>query len=348
MFKSKVRAMAFVMSYLSSPERVREQVQRLDIRSDLPAPFVGAGGLKVSAVRFSPRRCKGIGDYVSQMNELVAQAVAAGSRFVAFPELCGMAAVTLLPRFPSLLSDLQKIHAHSPQEFPDALAAACEAVQGFVGEVFHNTFSPLAKGHRAIIAAGGVYQVEGGRLVNRQYLFSETGEVAGLQDKLFLSPLERRMGVAAGERLTPAETRLGRVALLTASAAPHYEPFLVASAMGCSIAVAGASPFGEDCSPLRFRAEENRLCIVSAGISGSGELGLAVDRAPAVFAPRVSTRTRDGQFEAKTPTEVLSARLDLTRAAAQFDLYSADRNPEFFHELLRRGPPPTHRKPHTG
>lgn len=334
MFKSKVRMAAFVMSYLSSPDRVREQVQRLNIRSDAAAPFVGAGGLKVSAVCFTPRRLTGIGEYVSQMNDVVAQAVAAGSRFVAFPELCGMAAVTLMPRFVSLLSDLKRMRTDSPGELAPALHAGCEAVQGFVGEVFHNTFSQLAKSHRTLIAAGGVYQVEDGRLINRQYLFSETGEVAGVQDKLFLSPFERLMGVSAGERLTPADTRLGRVALLTGSCAAHYEPFLVASAMGCPIAVAGASPFGEDCSPLRFRAEEYRMCIVSPGFSGGDALGLSLNAPAAVWAPRACTRTRDGCFEAPNPAGVLSARVDLTRAAAQFDLYSADRNPEFFRALL--------------
>ncbi len=50
MYKSKLRAMAFAAGYVSSAERVREKVEQLDIRSDLAPPFVGAGGIKVSAV----------------------------------------------------------------------------------------------------------------------------------------------------------------------------------------------------------------------------------------------------------------------------------------------------------
>jgi hypothetical protein len=42
--------MAFAAGYVSSAERVREKVEQLDIRSDLAPPFVGAGGIKVSAV----------------------------------------------------------------------------------------------------------------------------------------------------------------------------------------------------------------------------------------------------------------------------------------------------------
>ena len=72
-----------------------------------------------------------------------------------------------------------------------------QTVQGFVGEVFLNTFSQLARSHRIIIAAGGLYQIENGRLTNRQYLFSDTGEVAAVQDKLYPERWERSMGVSA-------------------------------------------------------------------------------------------------------------------------------------------------------
>ncbi|MEG1849527.1 MAG: hypothetical protein RR197_03130, partial [Oscillospiraceae bacterium] len=102
------------------------------------------------------------------------------------------------------------------------------------------------------------------------------------------------------------------------------------------VAVAGASPYGSfdgDCA--RYRAQENMLCVVSPGMGGGRELGLCVDAPCAITAPRAATRSRDGIVAESRDSRSITARVDLSRAALQFDLYTADRNPEFFRALLR-------------
>ena len=52
MYKFRLKASAFAMSYLSNEERVRELARQIaPYRGDKPAPFISAGGLKVAAAR---------------------------------------------------------------------------------------------------------------------------------------------------------------------------------------------------------------------------------------------------------------------------------------------------------
>lgn len=335
MYKLRLKASAFAMSYLSNEEKVREQVKNLHAYTEKPAPFVGAGGIKMSAVCFSLKQYKNLNDYVTQMNDYVATAAASGSQLVAFPELCGISCISLMPGFQSLYSELKKLREASIEEKYDAFFTVCETVQGFVGEIFHNTFSQLAKSHRIIISAGGLYQLEDKAIYNRQFLFSETGEVAGIQSKLFLSPLEQHLGITPGTRITPGNTRIGRIAMLNGSCFSHYEPFWISATGGCSIVVAGASPFvNTDYSLARFRAQEQGVCILSPGLSGGASFGLSFASPAGIYAPRAATRSRDGIAAESLEEPVVTARIDLSRAASHFDLYSDDKNPRFFQQLL--------------
>ncbi len=336
MYKLRLKASAFAMSYLSNEEKVRAQVRSLHPHTEKPAPFVGAGGIKVSVVCFTPKLYKNIRDYIADMNGYVAAAAASGSQLVAFPELCGMAAMSVMPGFSTLYAELQKLKEAGIEEQGDALFTVCETVQGFVGEIFHNTFSQLAKSHQIIIAAGGLYQREGKQLYNRQFLFSETGEVAGMQDKLFLSAWEKQTGITAGTGITPGDTHIGRIAMLDGLALKHYEPFLIAATSGCTFAVAGASPFpATDYALARYRAQEQGLCILSPGLAASRHFGLLCSAPAGIYVPRAAIRSRDGIAAEGIDQPVLTARVDLVRAASQFDLYSDDKNPRFFQRLMQ-------------
>ncbi|HWP52070.1 MAG TPA: nitrilase-related carbon-nitrogen hydrolase [Clostridia bacterium] len=336
MYRLRLKASAFAMSYLSTEEKVRAQVRSLHPHTEKPAPFLGAGGVKVSAVCFTPRLYKNIRDYITHMNDYVAMAAASGSQLVAFPELCGMTAMSVMPGFTTLFADLKRLKDLDIEEQKDALFTVCETVQGFVGEIFHNTFSQLAQSHRIIIAAGGLFQLEDKRLYNRQFLFSETGEVSGMQDKLFLSPWEKRVGITAGTRVTPGDTHIGRVAMLGGLSLKHYEPFWIAATGGCAFAITGAAPFiVTDHSLTRFRAQEQSLCILSPGLCGGQAYGCSFSAPAGIYAPRAATRSRDGIASEGIDQAVFTARVDLSRASSQFDLYSDDKNPRFFQRLLQ-------------
>ncbi len=330
-----LRTSVFAMSFLTSDNRVR-----LQARSLFPAgfakelPFVSPVGTKLTAAHLTPRRCRDLRDAADLFDAPLREAEAQGSPFVAFPELSGLSLLGLLPRHEAVLSSLRAGLANE-RDRADAAREAVQAAQGFLSEVFLNMLSVLARGHRMLIAAGGLYVWEDGALHNRPYLFSEHGELLGFQDKLILSAFERAMGVMPAEKLEPIETRVGRIALLTASCARHYEPFAVAGALGCRIAAVGASPFGEALSPLAARAREQALVLVSAGLGASQLFGIAHDTPAAVWLPQSQPRFSPANGEMGRGVTV---RVDLSGAPV-FDHYTADRNPAFFAALFAKDEP---------
>ena len=334
MNKTSLRTSAFAMSYLSNEEKVRDMVRALDIGLRRQPHHKAPGGINVTAVCFLPQRCKNTADYITKMNSYIAEPAAEGSALVAFPELCGMETMTLMPRFSAILSDLHKLKSASDDEKKEAFFTVCETVQGFVGEIFLNVFSQLARSHRMIIAAGGIYQVENGKVYNRQFLFSEEGDVIGMQDKLFLSKTEQMLGVSAGEKLTPGVSRIGKIALLGGEVAHHYQPFWIASHLGCRYAVASASPFGSpDLELLRYRAQEHELCILSPGLIGGSDLHLSFDSSTGIFVPRDMCDDTSGVLAAGKD-RLVTGKIDFTRCADSFDLYSADKNIRFFQSPI--------------
>ena len=112
-------------------------------------------------------------------------------------------------------------------------------------------------------------------------LFDGEGALIGLQDKLYLSDLERKMGVSPGEQVAVFDSPVGRIALLTAQDALSFEPFWLAKALGADRVIAGADPFGR--APMPPLPAKNRLCIVGPGI--------VVDQSPcATVCPPLSKR----------------------------------------------------------
>ncbi len=98
-----------------------------------------------------------------------------------FPEYGSMELVSLLEK------TLQK----------DARAQV-RALQVYVGE-FKELYTDLAKKHDVIIVAPSFPLEQGGKIINRAFVFSDKGEV-GYQDKLFMTPFENNeWGVSAGE-----------------------------------------------------------------------------------------------------------------------------------------------------
>lgn len=330
-----LRSSIFAMSFISSDDKVREEAREAVLKKGEPRelPFVTPTGTKLSAANFSPRRHKKLRDVIADINEYVAEASAAGSPFVAFPELTGLTFLGVLPRAGKIIDALRE-DISDPYVRRDLGYELASQTQGCIGEIFFNAFSEIARGNRMLIAAGGFYVTEGKTFRNRQYLFSETGEVLIYQDKLILSPLENALGAVPGEEITFADTRIGRMALLTASCASHYEPFAASAALGCRMVVAGASPFGEDTSLLRCRAQEQGLCVASPGLKGGEDFGLSFNTEPVVYAPRTTLRTRDGMAPAGKGNFGITARVDLSGTTA-LDHYSSDRNAAFFAKMLK-------------
>ena len=336
MTNAKLSAACFAMSYLTNPERVRSTVSSLGIeQADAPA-YVGAG-CKLSATVVTPKYYKNLKEYASDMNRYLLAARQQSSQLVALPELSGMLPLSLMPGFEKIFAELWQQSTQYPADRATLLRQVCRSTQGFVGEVFLTTLSELCRLHQ-IAAAASCYVVDNGKLYNRQYLFSTDGTVGGMQDKLILSPQEGALGVTAGEKLTPASTPVGQVALLSASALGYYQPFAIARELGCVAATISASPFGEDMRCAPFRAEESGLALLSAGFASSRCFALEKSAPALLFAPRAASKNQSCLLREETGEGVYTARIDIARAKASLDLYTADRNPDFFEKMIEQLP----------
>ena len=339
MNKLAIKSFSFAMSYACNSNKVRKAVDALNITPSSPA-YVGPMGMRVTAVNLRAKRYRNIDDFVADINGYVAEAVKTGSCLVAFPEITGLLALSAAPGFDALFKEAVSLFSKD-NEVASGFHFLCESTQGFLADLYHNTFSAIARAHGILIDAGSLYMTEGGVLKNRRYLFSETGTVAGMQEKLFLHPFEQSAGVSPGTHVTPAETRLGPVALLSRQDAPHFEPFAAASALGCTLALLSASPFdsGDISFFARCRASEQRLIVVASGLFDGSDYGASFCLDGGIYAPREATRSRSGILaggakEQDTALRSYSARIDPIRAAELFDIYSSDKNPRFFCSLL--------------
>lgn len=307
----------------------------------LPHPVHSSGtttssGVRVSAINMPIKRYAGLDEYIKDLNSLVSDAAGAKSRLVVFPDIVGILPITAIAGFDLLFKQLMSvfsIYSSSSDDF----TFVCESVQGFLAEVYHNTFSALAKKHNILIAAGGLYQTQRGVLSFRRFLFSETGDVAGVQDKIFLHPLERQAGVVPAVKITPAQSSIGSIALFSALELPHYEPFAAAASMGCAIAAVSAFPLPKRDVRLLAgcRSKEQRMCLAVSGMSGGMELGLNFDVPAGIFEPGETAKGRSGVVALAKPGETVTGLIDPLRVREQFDAYSSDRNPQFFENLLQ-------------
>lgn len=325
MFKQRLRSSAFSASLRINTQKIHQAVDRLDIVPSRNADFVNRQSVKLAAVRLDLRRYQKIDDYVTHMSSCMEKAAAEGAQFVAFPELTGMVSASLLPKFDRIRQDVLSLE-RSDENLQEAFYLLIHTFSGFLDEVFVGTFSALANDWNLPIAAGSYYTFEGDNIVNRQLMFDGSGKLIGVQDKLFPSALERRIGVVPGDRVEVFDTVVGRMALLTAGDAMNFEPFWIAEARGADIAVAGADPFGLLPDAAVYRANENRMCVVAPGVVVDTDV-LRHSTPAAVRAPFATTRNQDGLVI--EGGEVAVGRVDLDRIAADFDVYSADQNPEF-------------------
>lgn len=325
MIKQRLRSAAFSASLKINTQKIYSAIDRLSITPCHNADFINRQAVKLAAVRLKLRRYDKLDDFISHMNSFMEMAAAEGAQFVAFPELTGMLSASLVPKFDRLLRDAMSLD-RSDDNLREAFNLAIDNLAGYFEEVFLATFSALASDWGIPVAAGSYYTFDGERIVNRQLLFDGRGKLIGAQDKLYPSDFEYMLGVSPGEKLDVFETVVGKVALLTACDALCFETFWIAEALGAEIAVAGADPLGMTQDAVIYRANENRLCVVSPGVHIDTDI-LRHSVPASIKAPFSLTRAQDGIVAESG--EVAIGRVDLDRISADFDVYSADSNNEF-------------------
>jgi predicted amidohydrolase len=216
-------------------------------------------------------------------------------------------------------------------EYAGPEGAAAETLAGCLAATTEATdaraavHADLARRHRIhILAASGPERRPDGRTVNAARLFAPSG-AAGAQDKLIMTPFERRWGIAGGEALRVFETSLGRIGvaicydvefplLVRAQVEAGADLILVPS---CTELVSGHHRVR---TGALARALENGIVTAQASTVGLAPWSPAVDvnaGAAGVYVPAEKGLSDTGVFAAGPMDEphLLVATVDLAHLA---------------------------------
>lgn len=333
MFKMDLKLSSLAMSYLVTEEKVRRMAKEAAMREE-EAMVPCENGIRISSVCYKLQPYEGLEDYIEDINSYVKEARNEGAQILVFPQLMGEVPISFMPGYRKLEREISSLLIDAKSKDSSSFLSLVEATQGFLGEIFFNTFSTLARCYKIIIAAGGFYHRVDKRIYNTMYCFSENGEVIARHNKLFLSQRERKWGVSAGEDVSIAQSSLGKLALISSGSSAMYEPFFISNMLGASICLVSTSPIDSESMGLIHRANENRQCIAASGMDSS-VLGksLEVKEKALIAVPYPFSLKKDGILR-MGDKKVNTAMVNTAKLKDSFDNYSADVNGEFLKKFI--------------
>ncbi|MFV0401664.1 MAG: nitrilase-related carbon-nitrogen hydrolase [Oscillospiraceae bacterium] len=299
----------------------------------------------LAVVQLLCRHFTSLSEYVGEMNRLVSDAVNQRAHLICFPAFAGMLPLPFLPEF-SKLEDSFRLGPNGLPNFlklSDALAFFSAPMM----EVFQGTMSALAMKHRIYILAGSAIHLDNHRtFCHRAFLFDDTGSLAGYQDKVSASLLERELGIEEAGEVKLLETPVGPLSILIGGDVNLFETVRVAKNLGAQM-ILNPSVFPGERSPvddadgLNLRVQENPIYGVQIVMVGDTGLGFQLTGNACVYAPLTLYRShaKNGiqmRSSGLPRSELLLSRLNLASLAGIRDPYRQDTNPELMAAYIEK------------
>lgn len=338
----KYRSAAFLLSGKLDPSAIERIFRNNLMKPSAELNYVNQSNIKLAVVQMEPRPYRSLTDFVTHLQEIVAQAQENGAQLISFPEYVGLLPLLISPTFRELAEDFFDALEDKKLELcREILDFFSEQLSKLLFSCYYNTFALLANRSRLYIHAGSTLLSSHGKLYERCFLFGPEGEATLEQDKLFLSRTEKELGICPGEDLELCDCPLGRIAVLPGTDSSFFEPAKAASQLGAQIVLCPVSPCNTDnevaerCGPW-MRCQEQPLYAPVSRFVGSWDKFHFRGKA-AIFAPYESTKaTKNGIVIQSSQNEkecVLVSRINLDYLDLPVDLYSADSNQELYHKL---------------
>jgi len=203
-------------------------------RAEIP---VDRRRVSVAAMQLVLKLFKNPLDYVDEMHRFVQKAAATGAQLLVFPEDNNLQLLGMLPGIEQMgaAAGAQSGSGNKASAAGISVADVIHYVGPVLEPLIHATFSTLAAAYGLCLMAGSFLLSDGGRVVNRAFLFGPSGELIGSQDKVHLMPMEAAWGISRGNRLAMFETALGKLALPVCMDATYFETFRILEKMGTEI-----------------------------------------------------------------------------------------------------------------
>lgn len=331
-----VSSIAEMMGINSPSREIEKLVGRLNIVPSDNIERISSSDIRVAAIQLMRKPYSSLADYVVDMNLYVADAVNRRAHLVCFPAYTGLLPATLLPQFDTALPRLRMLTDDGmpdPGDILDTLGYFGE----FTYEIYYNTMSSLAKRHRIYVMAGSTIYYEDDKLRHRAFLFNESGDLVGFQDKLSGNRLEKALSIEPASEIKIFGTPFGSVAILICEDAEYFEPARIAKNLGARLLLSPnvsmrAYTSVETALGLNMRVQENFVYGAQSMLVGDTGLGFRVDGAGCVFSPNELLTRKNGVIArtgGRLEPDLECAKISYDRLEEIGSSYIRDKNPEF-------------------
>jgi len=312
------------------------------LRPSQALDYVSPANIKAAAVQLQLQPAANLRQLVEPLRQLVDQGCRQGAQLIAFPAYMGLWPLSLSP---TLAEEVLALVADAREgKFPQARQRldSLQELSSLLFTWYYNTFALLANQSRLYIHAGSTVLYDQGRWVERGFLFDPRGEVIQEQDKLFLSPGEKALGLSPGSGLDICSSPFGPLATLLGRDSFYFEGAKVARQLGARILICPLLPeeapgeVAQRCGPW-MRCQEQPLYALAPRLvgpwGGGGELG----GHGGIFGPYEASRGSQTGILAQggTGQQLILSRLDLERLSLTVDLYHGDSNEALGQQLTR-------------
>ncbi len=335
--------LALRMSYKVSPAEIDKIIGRLDIEPADTLYTASAEAVNVAALQIMLKQYTTLAEYVIDMNLYVADAVNRRAQLVCFPAYAGLLPASLAPQFANVLD---KLKVPDGAKIPESsvIYETLSYFSDFIFEAYFHTMAALAARHNVYIMAGSSLYFEEEDLVHRAFLFSNTGELAGYQDKISLNDIESQLGIVPASEIRLFETPLGRLCILIGSDADYFETARIAKGLGAQMLLCPTAYSGEYNSitaalGLNMRVQEQKVYGVQSTLVGDTGFGMTLEGGTAVFAPNEMVKHKNGVISkcgGRYEPDIVGAHLNLDRLTTIKNPYTQDINRDFMHKYVDR------------
>ena len=325
-----------------SPGEIEKIVNELAIVPSDNLYAVDSEAVNIASLQVLIRRYSSLQEYVADMERYISDAVNRRAQLVCFPIYAGLLPASLCPQFDRYLETIQPLESG----YPDAvqLHRMLSHCSDLAFDTFFHTMSLLAGRHRIYIMAGSTYYFDGAQLRHRAFLFSDTGELVGFQDKISVSLMEQEMGIVPAGEIRMFDTPVGQSSILIGSDVEYYETACIAKNLGARLLLCPTAFPGEYTSVtaalgLNLRVQETKLYGVQSALVGDSGLGFSLEGGCAIFAPNELLKQKNGvlvKAGGRFYPDIASATLNLDRLSRIQNPYTQDKNVEFMDKYADR------------
>lgn len=336
-----VSNLALMMGSHASPREIEKLVERLNILPSDSLERISSSDVRVAAIQLMRKSYTTLADYIVDMNLYIADAVNRRAHLVCFPAFTGLLPVTFLPQFATALPRLRPLAATGMPDVSDMLDTL-----GYFGEftydIYFNTMSALAQKHRIYIMAGSTLCYDNDKLRHRAFLFNDSGDMIGFQDKLSTNSLEKALSVEPASELKIFETPFGSVAILTCDDTHYFEPARIAKNLGARLLLS-PNILTREYTPvemalgLNMRTQENFIYGVQSMLVGDTGLGFQVEGTGCVFSPNELLMRKNGvmaQTSGRFEPDIICAKISYDRLEDTGSPYTYDKNSELLSKYI--------------